>query len=46
MRFENMEKEDVNGNIHFNFGAQGKGLDGGRRLHRLCRRLALPGNAT
>ncbi len=25
MRFENMEKENVNGNIHFNFGAQGKG---------------------
>ncbi|MCU6978592.1 hypothetical protein N4692_25335, partial [Escherichia coli] len=25
MRFENMDKENVNGNIHFNFGAQGKG---------------------
>lgn len=25
MRFENMEKENVNGNIHFNFGSQGKG---------------------
>ncbi|MTD26987.1 FidL-like protein [Erwinia sorbitola] len=25
MRFENMEKENVNGNIHFNFGANGKG---------------------
>ena len=23
MRFENMDKENVNGNIHFNFGAQG-----------------------
>ncbi|MCV5625872.1 FidL-like protein, partial [Escherichia coli] len=22
---ENMEKENVNGNIHFNFGSQGKG---------------------
>ena len=25
MRFENMEKENVNGNIHFNFAANGKG---------------------
>ncbi|WPM83992.1 FidL-like protein [Apirhabdus apintestini] len=25
MRFENMETENVNGNIHFNFGANGKG---------------------
>lgn len=25
MRFENMEKENVNGNIHFNFGANGDG---------------------
>ena len=25
MRFENMEKENVNGNIHFNFTANGKG---------------------
>lgn len=25
MRFENMEKENVNGNIHFNFGTDGKG---------------------
>ncbi|WP_339013743.1 FidL-like protein [Aeromonas popoffii] len=25
MRFENMEKENVNSNIHFNFGSQGKG---------------------
>ncbi|KFD23812.1 FidL-like protein [Yokenella regensburgei] len=25
MRFENMEKENVNGNIHFNFAAGGKG---------------------
>lgn len=25
MRFENMDKENVNGNIHFNFGRQGKG---------------------
>lgn len=25
MRFENMEKENVNGSVHFNFGAQGKG---------------------
>ncbi|HHQ4801194.1 TPA: FidL-like protein [Aeromonas veronii] len=25
MRFEDMNKENVNGNIHFNFGRQGKG---------------------
>ncbi len=25
MRFENMEKENVNGNIHFNFAANGNG---------------------
>ncbi len=25
MRFENMEKENVNGNIHFNFGTHGQG---------------------
>lgn len=25
MRFENMKDENVNGNIHFNFGANGKG---------------------
>ncbi len=25
MRFENMEDENVNGNIHFSFGANGKG---------------------
>lgn len=25
MRFENMEKENVNGNVYFNFGANGKG---------------------
>ena len=25
MRFENMDKENVNGNVHFNFAAHGKG---------------------
>ena len=29
MRFENMDKENVNGTIHFTFGSQGKGSMGG-----------------
>jgi hypothetical protein len=40
MRFENMEKENVNGNIHLILPPTAK-VDGRRRLYRFCRRLAL-----
>jgi hypothetical protein len=40
MRFENMEKENVNGNIHLILPPTAK-VDGRRRLYRFRRRLAL-----